>query len=126
MRNVLYLVTMNKILICNVDELSDTDCRQFNFTGENGENIEGFVVKSGDHISGFINQCPHLGVELNWQPDHFLDLERKYIVCAVHGALFQPEDGICVSGPCFRQSLKRLPVELIDKAVFLTFQAPYT
>lgn len=115
---------MKKILACKIEELSDTDCKQFNFIDENGEHIEGFVVQSGDHITAFINRCPHMGVELNWQPDHFFDLERKYIICSVHGALFQPEDGICVSGPCFRQRLRRLPVELTDKAVFIIFKAP--
>lgn len=111
---------MKKVLICKTDEFSQTDCKQFNFTDENGASIEGFVVKSGENISAYINQCPHLGVELNWQPDHFLDLDRKYIICVVHGALFRTEDGVCINGPCFQQKLKPLPVELIDKAVVVT------
>ncbi len=37
---------------------------------------------------------------LNWTPDRFLDLERKQIICATHGAVFCIDDGLCVGGPC--------------------------
>ena len=117
-------IEIKKIRICKTEELSLTDCKQFNFTDEKGTLIEGFVVKSGKNISAYINACPHLGVELNWQPDHFLNLDQKYIICAVHGALFQPENGLCIHGPCFRQKLKPLPVELMDGVVFLTCPRP--
>jgi nitrite reductase/ring-hydroxylating ferredoxin subunit len=37
----------------------------------------------------------------------------------MHGALFRPEDGFCVSGPCAGESLKQLKLELRDGAVWL-------
>ena len=113
-----------KTYLCKITDLSLTDCKQFNFTDENGSLIEGFLVKSGEKISGYINACPHLGVALNWQPDSFLDLDQKYIICALHGALFQPENGLCVHGPCYRQKLKPLPVEQMDGVVFLIHSRP--
>ena len=48
------------------------------------------------------------------QSDRFLTREQDLILCNSHGARFQIENGICVSGPCPGASLE--PVELrIDK-----------
>ena len=41
----------------------------------------------------------HLSVELDWQDNNFLDDERKFIICATHGAIYNPTNGYCVSGP---------------------------
>ena len=73
-----------------------------------------FVVYHPGGISAFLNQCPHTGAPLNWQPDQFLDLEQKHILCSLHGALFRSDDGFCISGPCQGQSLSEVPVS-IDK-----------
>jgi nitrite reductase/ring-hydroxylating ferredoxin subunit len=81
--------------------------------------LDGFVVRSGDHIAAFVNRCPHTGVNLNWLPDQFLDLDAKYIQCSLHGALFRVEDGLCVWGPCVAQSLQRLPLELRGDEIWL-------
>ncbi|MFO7604032.1 MAG: Rieske 2Fe-2S domain-containing protein, partial [Gammaproteobacteria bacterium] len=54
------------------------------------------------------NQCPHTGVALNWQEDVFLDSRDELIQCAMHGALFVPETGRCIWGPCQGQVLQKL------------------
>ncbi len=53
----------------------------------------------------------HLSVELDWQDNEFLDDEGKFIICATHGATYNPEDGYCVSGPCQGQKLKKIAFE---------------
>ncbi|MCB1849350.1 MAG: Rieske 2Fe-2S domain-containing protein, partial [Gammaproteobacteria bacterium] len=58
------------------------------------------------------NRCPHTGAPLDWSPDQFLDAEGRFIICAMHGALFEIESGRCIYGPCVNQSLERLPVRL--------------
>lgn len=79
-----------------------------------------FVVRHGTGVRAFINRCPHLGTPLNWTPDRFLDLERKHIVCATHGAVFRRDDGFCLSGPCAGESLEPVPVEVRDGDVFVS------
>jgi len=69
-----------------------------------------FVVRRDGNLFAYINSCPHTGVELNWQPDAFLDVEGFYIQCAVHGARFEVETGRCVWGPCANQSLSPVSV----------------
>lgn len=69
-----------------------------------------FAVKNLDgDIFVYANRCPHLGVELEWVADQFLDSEGALIQCATHGALFVIETGHCVAGPCNGQYLKTIP-----------------
>ncbi|HSN20856.1 MAG TPA: Rieske (2Fe-2S) protein [Usitatibacter sp.] len=83
----------------------------------------GFAVRHGGAVHAYVNRCPHMGTELDWQPGEFLDAAGLYLVCATHGALFQPATGLCVAGPCRGASLERLPtredggrIHLIDEA----------
>ena len=72
------------------------------------------LIRREGQVYAYRNHCPHTGVELNWQPDQFLDNEGFYIQCSVHGAKFEVETGLCVSGPCADQSLLPVSVEEVD------------
>ncbi len=98
-------------VLCSLDELGDPTSRGFSVRlGE--RRLEMFVVRRGDEIFGYRNNCPHTGAPLDWAPDDFLDGDGKFIQCAMHGALFTVEKGYCVLGPCAGQSLSRVPLEL--------------
>jgi nitrite reductase/ring-hydroxylating ferredoxin subunit len=73
-----------------------------------GERVPCFVLRQGESLYGYVNSCPHTGVALNWQPGQFLDITGELIQCAMHGALFRIEDGVCLRGPCVGRSLQRL------------------
>ena len=60
------------------------------------------------------SRCPHRGTPLDWVPDRLFDRTGRYLVCATHGALFQVEDGVCVSGPCFGDQLTPVPLAIED------------
>ena len=66
------------------------------------------VIITDEQIYVYINQCPHLGLELNMQPDGFLSSDENHIQCANHGALFDLHNGQCVWGPCVGQKLPSL------------------
>ena len=69
-------------------------------------------VRRGELLMAYKNSCPHTGVNLEWQPDQFLDLSNSYIQCATHGALFRLEDGYCLRGPCAGDALEPVEVRL--------------
>ena len=72
---------------------------------------KGVVIVSRDgQFYAYANWCPHLGIELNFMPDQFMDSDNHFLMCANHGALFEVESGSCVSGPCSGDHLK--PVSL--------------
>ena len=45
-------------------------------------------------------------------PDRYLTREGDLILCGTHGALFRPDDGLCVGGPCAGKSLTPWPVRV--------------
>jgi len=73
--------------------------------------IKVLALRRGRQIFCYRNLCPHTGVNLDWVKDQFLDASSKYIQCATHGAIFQIEDGYCISGPCAGENLIRLKVK---------------
>lgn len=98
---------------CDISTLANPGTRGFVIDGESF-----FVVHRDGEYFTYRNQCPHLGVELEWEPDRFLDFEGVLIQCAMHGALFVIESGECVSGPCLGQALQPVPCR-VEQGVLL-------
>lgn len=101
-----------------MNELTMRDLEQMESPGSKGVSVnrngivtEAFVVKKGDRLFAYTNHCPHTGAPLDWVPDQFLNLDRSYIQCAMHGALFEIETGLCVYGPCINRRLESLPLD---------------
>lgn len=102
-------------LLCNINDIDDESSKGF-VIGDNSF----FAVKKDGQIFIYRNKCPHLGVELNWLEDQFLDVEGAMIHCTTHGALFLIEDGACVAGPCLGESLQAIPFEIIESEIHLS------
>ncbi len=103
--------------ICALADLDATGAKEFEFGVP--RQFWGFVLRWGGAVHAYVNSCPHVGLPLNLSGDSFFDIDGKLLLCQMHGALFRPEDGVCVSGPCEGDALKRLAVELRDDAVWL-------
>ena len=106
--------------LCNVDDLQDPGAKGFELMNNNREFLM-FVVKKDGQVFGYENRCPHAGVNLEWRPDDFLDMDQQFIQCSVHGALFTVEAGECVGGPCNGQGLNKVEITVDDQGdIFLT------
>ena len=51
--------------------------------------------------------------------DGFVGEDGRHLVCSRHGAVFTPETGLCVEGPCPGASLERLPVSRMGGRVIV-------
>lgn len=71
------------------------------------------VLRQDRQVFAYRNICPHAGRSLNLAPGRFI-LDTAYLLCAVHGAVFQINDGLCVGGPCRGASLSALTVTPLD------------
>jgi nitrite reductase/ring-hydroxylating ferredoxin subunit len=69
-----------------------------------------FVVRFDGQARAFVNRCAHVPMELDWQPGVFFDADGLYLVCATHGAMYDPATGACAGGPCRGQGLTPIPV----------------
>lgn len=106
-------------LICASAELAEGgDGVRFAVKTAWGEET-GFVVRYRGEPRAFVNRCAHVPVELDWQAGKFFDDSGAFLMCTVHGALYDPSSGYCVAGPCRGGRLPPLSVIERDGTVFL-------
>lgn len=106
---------------CRLDQLPDPGAREF-FVGEGDWPFRGLVVRRQGQVHAYANNCPHKNHPLNLADDDFLVKVPgggELLHCASHGALFVPENGLCVVGPCAGRSLTRLACRVADGVVLV-------
>jgi nitrite reductase/ring-hydroxylating ferredoxin subunit len=74
------------------------------------------LLRRGGQINGYLNVCPHAGNRLDYAPCKLL-LKIDSLICAVLGAVFYQADGRCPGGPCLGQSLRAVPLRVVDGVV---------
>ncbi len=114
---------MSHHFLCKQQQIIEGNPRGFSLELESGK-FELFLVKHDGAIYAYKNQCPHLGIPLNWQPDEFLSIEQSHIQCSTHGALFNFDNGYCISGPCANESLTSLTLDHRDDELWLHLESP--
>lgn len=107
--------------VCQRDELAPGQALEFRIRQPNAEPgampLTGFVLLHDGSPRAYVNQCPHLGIELNWMPGRFLDADNLFIQCSTHGALFKPGTGECIAGPCQGDALTALDLQIEDGVI---------
>ena len=112
-------VTTNAKLLCRSDFLTVGGRGiRFEVTDRTGT-YTAFAVRSSEGVAGFINQCAHMALELDWSLGEFFDADGQYLVCATHGALYDPKTGACVGGACRGRPLQALSTIESDGCIYL-------
>ena len=75
-----------------------------------GQPVRAFALRFDGRLVAYINRCVHVPTEMDWQPGQFLDMDKRWILCSIHGAAYEPADGRCVGGPCGRGKLTAVHV----------------
>ncbi|MGH1485167.1 MAG: Rieske (2Fe-2S) protein [Cellvibrionaceae bacterium] len=99
--------------LCHLDDIPNNGSKGFSYQGQ-----AIFAVRKNDNVFVYSNQCPHLGLPLEWQADKFLTNDDSLIQCATHGALFEIDSGQCIVGPCQGQKLIRIETSIHDQFVY--------
>ena len=94
-----------------LDLIPDGKARNFVLEMRAGR-FHGFVVRRGSQVHGHVDRCPHAGLPLANALDDYLTPDGTLIACAWHSALFEPDTGRCVGGPCVGARLTPWPVEV--------------
>jgi len=105
--------------VCISNRLQEGGCGVRFLVEHNGYLGPAFAVRHAGRVFAYLNRCAHKLVELDWQEGEFFDAEQRYLVCATHGALYDPASGVCVDGPCRGAALTAVPVREADGAVWL-------
>ncbi|MGN6318091.1 Rieske (2Fe-2S) protein [Trinickia sp.] len=81
-----------------------------------------FFVRYDGRAYGYLNRCAHVPMELDWVEGQFFESSGLYLMCATHGAIYAPDTGRCVGGPCRGARLRPVEVEEretpVGRAVF--------
>jgi len=99
--------------LCAADALRDGGDAVLFDVVEFGRTVQAFAVRHQGRAVAYLNRCAHVPAEMDWQPGQFWDADRRYIVCSIHGALYEPTTGRCVSGPC--RGARLLPIRTAEQ-----------
>jgi nitrite reductase/ring-hydroxylating ferredoxin subunit len=107
--------------VCGLDDIPNRRARGFQLLRRDADGQEKawsiFIARWGSQVFGYINQCPHQQVNLDWERQQFMDPNGLRLMCGKHGALFEIGTGRCVEGPCMGEALQAVPVQVIDGEV---------
>ena len=107
-------------VICKSEELLEKGHGVRFQLPELGERVTAFAVRFNGVAYAYINQCAHLPVELDWNEGDFFTTDQDYLICATHGAHYEPHTGHCVLGPCQGKRLRPLVVNEQNSVISIT------
>ncbi len=70
-----------------------------------------FALRFDGQVVAYLNRCAHVPTEMDWQEGEFLDGDKQFIMCSIHGAVYDPLTGRCVTGMCGRMGLTKIEVQ---------------
>lgn len=107
----------NRKRVASVGELAPGKSKKFTLR-RGRRDLEALLVNyDGSHFA-YMNRCPHTGITLDWVNNQFFSSDGRYLMCATHGAVFEPPSGECIWGPCFGLSLQSVPLEIDDDTIY--------
>lgn len=81
-----------------------------------GQTCYAFAVRYQGQAHAYLNRCGHVPMEMDYQPNRFFDTTGHWLMCATHGAMYDPQTGQCRQGPC-RRGLVKIELSEFDGVV---------
>jgi len=97
------------VVVARVGEVEPGQTKKFVLLIE-GREVECFLMNHGGQIFAYVNRCRHVPMTMDWIDNQFLTEDGCYILCATHGAVYEPETGECIFGPPCGKVLIRVPL----------------
>lgn len=112
------MAQVERLICASADLVDGGDGVRFSVTRW-GRVEPAFAVRFCGRVYGYLNQCSHVPVELDWENGRFFDVSGLYLICTTHGAMYAPESGLCVGGRCKGKRLKALDMTERDGRIYL-------
>ncbi len=71
-----------------------------------------------DKLYAYLNHCMHMQRRLDCQTDSVFDIDGTLLRCSMHGFVFEPTSGECLSPVCAGQKLIALKVLEKDGEIY--------
>jgi nitrite reductase/ring-hydroxylating ferredoxin subunit len=105
-----------RIPLCNSGDLKDSSLAVPFDVIYHGQTCLAFAVRFEGTAHAYLNRCSHVPMEMDYQPNQFFDSSGSWLMCATHGAMYSPETGACMGGPC-RGGLVKIGLDETDGVV---------
>lgn len=89
-----------------------------------GNIIEAMLINYEGDVFAYLNRCRHIALSLDWVDNQFFSEDKRYLICANHGATYEPRTGECIWGPCAGAHLQGVPLEFEDGNIFACCPEP--
>ncbi len=96
-------------IVARVDDMKPGTVRKFWLICEKYR-VDAFLVNDQGKFHAYVNRCRHMSTPLDFVRYQFFAPDGRHLICLTHGALYEPDTGLCVDGPCKGLSLYRLPI----------------
>lgn len=104
-------------LLCNSHDLAEGGLALPFDINYAGQTCRAFAIRFEGQPHAYLNRCTHVAMELDWQPNRVFDDSGSWLLCASHGAAYQPDTGQCAGGPC-RGGLIKIMLSEADGLVY--------
>jgi nitrite reductase/ring-hydroxylating ferredoxin subunit len=104
-------------LVAKIGELRHGTSKKFTLQC-GGATIEAMLINYQGDLYAYLNRCRHIGISLDWVDNQFFTDDKRYVICANHGATYEPTTGVCIWGPCEGESLDRVPLEFEGNKIY--------
>jgi len=98
-------------VVGTTDELVHGTTKKFNLRCQ-GKTVEGLLACYDGKLYAYVNRCCHFPLTMDWMGNHFFSEDKRYFICANHGATYEPATGECIWGPCYGDSLLSIPIQI--------------
>ena len=106
-----------RIALCKSSDLVDSGLAVPFDVVYQGMSCWAFAIRFEGQVQAYLNRCAHVAMEMDYQPNRFFDDSGQWIICATHGALYEPSTGRCMAGPC-RHALVKIGMGERDGVVY--------
>lgn len=108
---------IRRIRLCNSAELVNSGTAVAFEVVYERRACRAFAIRYQDQTYAYLNRCAHVPMEMDYQSNQFFDSTGQWLMCATHGAVYQPQTGACRSGPC-RGGLVKIDTSELDGTVY--------
>lgn len=88
------------VALCQSSDLLDSGLAVAFDVRYGGQTCSAFAIRFEGRAHAYLNRCTHIAMEMDYQPNHFFDASGRWLLCATHGAMYAPDTGAGVGGPC--------------------------
>jgi nitrite reductase/ring-hydroxylating ferredoxin subunit len=87
---------------------------------KSGRIYPALAIRYEGKTQAYLNVCAHQGLRLNRDKNLFFNRDGNLLKCMSHGAMFEPDSGLCSWRPC--EGLSLIPLQVIEEDENILFQ----